>query len=258
MHFVGLLKRPTVPVNSTKGAIENTPHLPLQKEYNLHIASTKRRLITSRPSGVEPVESHHATENLVVNPQVIVSMVLNAHEFFKEKKIDERYEKMALDLIRRYVSTEGLPREEDPFFAAALYMVTRHPWSHPNPLTKSAFAIKLNMKESSIEWYTESITEKLDFYVLHDSTQLPFFMDSQGIIASVVESVVRTTVGEEVASSIINRSVDSPDYLTEKIVDQLCNTVKIVPAVFEQELHTIVRKKIDFESKRLFEQLNRS
>ncbi|TFG33800.1 hypothetical protein EU527_06575 [Candidatus Thorarchaeota archaeon] len=204
------------------------------------------------------MESHHALDNLAVNPQVIVSMVLNAHEFFKEKKIDERYEKMALDLIRRYVSTEGLPREEDPFFAAALYMVTRHPWSYPNPLTKNAFATKLTMKESSIEWYTESIIDKLGFYVLHDNTQLPFFMDPQGIIASVVVSVVRTSVGEEVASSIISRNVDSPEYLTEKIVDQLCNTVKIVPAVFEQELYTLVRKKIDSESKRLFDQLNRS
>lgn len=204
------------------------------------------------------MESHHTIDNLAVNPQVIISMVLNAHEFFKEKKIDEQYEKMALDLIRRYVSTEGLPREEDSFFAAALYMVTRHPWSHPNPLTKSAFATKLNMKESSIEWYTESITEKLGYYVLHDNTQLPFFMDPQGIISNVVDSIVRTTVGEEVASSIISRNVDSPDYLAEKIVDQLCNTVKIVPSVFEQELYSLVRKKIDTESKRLYDQLNRT
>ena len=202
------------------------------------------------------MESNHAIDNLAVSPQVIVSMVLNAHEFFKEKRIDERYEKMALDLIRRYVSAEGLPREEDPFFAAALYMVTRHPWSHPNPLTKNAFATKLNMKESSIDWYTESITEKLDFYVLHDNTHLPFFMDPQGIVASVVESVVRTTVGEEVANSIISRNVDPPEYLTEKIVDQLCNTVKLVPAAFEQELYALVRKKIDVESKRLSDQLN--
>lgn len=202
------------------------------------------------------MESNHVIDNLAVSPQVVVSMVLSAHEFFKENKIDERYEKIALDLVRRYVSTEGLPREEDPFFAAALYMVTRHPWSHPNPLTKNAFATKLNMKESSIEWYTESITEKLGFYILHDNTHLPFFMDPQGIVASVVESVVRTAVGEEVANSIINRSIDPPEYLAEKIVDQLCNTVKIVPSVFEQEIYTLVRKKIEIESKRLFDQLN--
>lgn len=201
--------------------------------------------------------SHHEQDDLAVNPQVIVSTVLNAHEFYKEKKIENRYEKMALDLVRRFISREGVPREEDPFFSAALYIVTRHPWSHPNPLTKSAFATKLVMKESSLEWYTESICEKLGFSVLHDNTQLPFFMDPQGTIASVVDSVVRTTVGEEIVSSIISRSVESPGYLAEKIVDQLCNVVKIVPAVFQQELYNLVRRKIEVESKQLSDQITK-
>ena len=201
--------------------------------------------------------SNHKQEDLAVNPQVIVSMVLSAHEFYKEKKIEKRYERMALDLVRRFVSQEGVPREEDPFYAAALYIVTRHPWSHPNPLTKSAFATKLVMKESSLEWYTESICEKLGFSVLHDSAQLPFFMDPKGTIASVVDSVVRTTVGEEVVSSIIDRNVAAPEYLAEKIVDQLCNVVKIVPTVFQQELYNLIRRKIEAESKQLSDQISR-
>jgi len=200
--------------------------------------------------------SNHEYDDLAVNPQVIVSMVLDAHEFYKEKKIESRYEKMALDLVRRFISREGLPREEDPFFSAALYIVTRHPWSYPNPLTKSNFAAKLVMKESSLEWYTESICEKLGFSVLHDATQLPFFMDPQGTIASVVDSVVRTSVGEEVVSSIINRTVESPEYLAEKIVDQLCNVVKIVPSIFQQELYNLVRRKIEIESKQLSDQIS--
>jgi hypothetical protein len=202
--------------------------------------------------------SHHGYDDIAVNPQVIVSMVLNAHEFYKEKKIESRYEKMALDLVRRFVSQEGVPREEDPFFSAALYIVTRHPWSHPNPLTKSNFAAKLMMKESSLEWYTESICEKLGFSVLHDNTQLPFFMDPQGTIASVVDSVVRASVGEEIVSSIINRSVEAPEYLAEKIVDRLCNVVKIVPAVFQQELYNLIRRKIEVESEALSSQLSRT
>ncbi|MCJ7817576.1 MAG: hypothetical protein MUP60_01890 [Candidatus Thorarchaeota archaeon] len=201
--------------------------------------------------------SHHEHEGLAVNPQVIVSIVLNAHEFYKEKKIESRYEKMALNLVRRFVSREGVPRDEDPIFSAALYIVTRHPWSHPNPLTKSAFATKLLMKESSLEWYTESICEKLGFSVLHDNTQLPFFMDPQGTIASVVDSVVRTSVGEEVVSSIVSRNVEAPEYLAERIVDQLCNVVKIVPSVFQQELYNLVRRKIEVESQQISDQISR-
>jgi hypothetical protein len=201
--------------------------------------------------------SHHGVEDIQINPQVIIESVLHAHDFFSENRIEARYEKMALDLVRRYVSQEGKSREEDPFFAAALYIVTRHPWSYPNPLTKIEFANKLNMKESSLEWYTESICDKLGFSTLHDGTQLPFFMDPLGTISSVVDSVVRANVSEELVISIVSRNVLSPEHLAEKIVDQLCSVVKIVPQVFEQELYALVRKKIEVESKRVSDQIQR-
>ena len=195
-------------------------------------------------------------EHLAVSPQIIVKVVRDAHEFFRENKIDERYESMALDLVRRFVSKEGVPREVDPFFGAALYMVTRHPWSHPNPLTKTEFANKLRMKESSLEWYTESITEKLGFVTLHDNAHLPFFMDPQGIIASVVDSIVSTSVGEVVVRGIVTGSPASYSKLADSIVDRLCNVVKIVPSIFEQNIHNLVRRKIDDESKKLSDQLS--
>jgi hypothetical protein len=201
--------------------------------------------------------SHHDSEDRQIHSHVIVEAVLHAHEFYKEHRIEARYEKMALDLIRRFVSQEGKPREDDPLFSAALYIVTRHPWSYPNPLTKTEFANKLNMKESSLEWYTESICEKLGFSTVHDAAQLPFFMDPQGTIASVVDSVVRANVGEEIVISIVSRNVLSPEHLAEKIVDQLCNIVKIIPQVFEHELHALVRKKIEVESKRVSDQIQR-
>ncbi|MFW9794847.1 MAG: hypothetical protein ACFFEE_11120 [Candidatus Thorarchaeota archaeon] len=195
-------------------------------------------------------------EHLAVNPQEIVKVVRDAHEFYKENKIDERYEIMALDLVRRFISREGVPREVDPFFGAALYMVTRHPWSHPNPLTKTEFASRLRMKESSLEWYTESISEKLGFTTLHDKAHLPFFMDPKGTIASVVDSVVGASVGEVVVRGIVSGSAPSYEQLADAIVDRLCNVVKIIPIVFEQEIHNLVRRKIEEESEKLSNQLS--
>ena len=194
---------------------------------------------------------------LVVNPEIVVTMVMDAHEFFTQNRIDENYETMALDLIRRYVSTEGKPRDNDPFYGAALYMVTRHPWSHPNPLTKTEFASRLRMKESSLEWYTDAIAEKLSFIVLHDKNHLPFFVDPQGTIASVVNSIVTASVGEEVIKGIVTGNAISPHSLEDKIVGKLCDIVSIVPGAFEQELHSIVTRMIEQESKKLLEQLKR-
>ncbi|MGY5875863.1 MAG: hypothetical protein RTU30_08965 [Candidatus Thorarchaeota archaeon] len=199
--------------------------------------------------------AHIENRSIAISPKIVVNTVRDAHEFFKENRIDERYENMALDLIRRFVSLEGMPRDNDPFFGAALYMVTRHPWSHPNPLTKTEFAAKLRIKESSIEWYTDSIVEKLGFIILHDNAQFPFFVDPLGTIASVVDSIVKTSVGEEVVRSIIRGSVLSPDALAEQIVDRLCNVVKIVPSAFEQELYRVAQRKIEEESTRLLSEI---
>jgi hypothetical protein len=55
----------------------------------------------------------------------------------------------------------------------------------------------------------------------------------------------------------VSRNVLSPEHLAEKIVDQLCNIVKIIPQVFEHELHALVRKKIEVESKRVSDQIQR-
>ena len=195
-------------------------------------------------------------EHLAVSPQEIVKVIRDAHEFYKENKIDERYENLAMDLVRRFISREGVPREVDPFFGAALYMVTRHPWSHPNPLTKTEFATRLRMKESSLEWYTDSIVEKLRFTTLHDKAHLPFFMDPKGTIASVVDSVVGASVGEVVVRGIVTGNAPSYEKLAETIADRLCNIVKIIPSAFEQNIHNLVRRKIEEESKRLTDQLS--
>ncbi|MHA1906909.1 MAG: hypothetical protein ACW98Y_06420 [Candidatus Thorarchaeota archaeon] len=194
-------------------------------------------------------------DDLAASPRVVVNLVKDAHQFFKENKIEESYQMMSLDLIRRYVSKEGVPREPDPFFGAALYMVTRHPWSHPNPLTKSEFASRLRMKESSLEWYTEAISEKLGFIILHDKNQLPFFVDPDGTIANVVNSVIRASVGEEVVKSIVTGVAVASHTLAERIVDRLCNIVSIVPSAFEQELLSLAQRRIEEESSRLLNQL---
>lgn len=194
-------------------------------------------------------------KRMVVSPQVIVSVIRDAHEFYVENKIDERYQNIALDLVRRYVSQEGTPREGEPLYGATLYVVTRHPWSHPNPLTKTEFASRLRMKESSLEWYTDSIIEKLGFVVLYDSSRNPFYVDPEGTIMSVIDSIVTGGVGEEVVQGVVKGSAVSPHALADKIVDKLCSVVKVVPHTFEHELHRLVQRKIEEESKRLLDQL---
>ncbi len=199
---------------------------------------------------------HSEGIDIGASPHIIVNTVRDAHEFFAEYNVDERYEFLALDLIRRYVFQEGLPRESEPFFGAALYMVIRHAWSYPNPLTKTEFANKLLLKESSLEWYTECIAEKLGFAVLRDKNHLPFFLDPQGTITSVINSVVRNSVGEEIVRSIVKGVFKAADALTEKIVDQLINVVKILPSAFEQELFNLVQRKIEEESEKLLSEIH--
>jgi hypothetical protein len=190
-----------------------------------------------------------------IDPHEVVRIILDAHEFYSERKIDERYESMALDLVRRYVCHEGLPRENDALFGAALYVVSRHPWSHPNPMTKGEFAAKLSMKDSSLDWFADSIVDRLGYLAIHDKARQKFFVDPQGIVASVLESVVRGSVGEEVVRGVVSGAPLSSTELSEKIVDRLCNVVKIVPLAFEEDLTNVVQRMIEVESKRLTKEL---
>ncbi|NWF96680.1 MAG: hypothetical protein HXY34_11120 [Candidatus Thorarchaeota archaeon] len=199
--------------------------------------------------------SHAEVSSVAVSPQVLVSLIRDAHEFFRERMVDDRYEYMALDLIRRYASKEGVPRESDPLFGAALYVVSRHPWSHPNPMTKVEFASKLNLRESSLDWYTNSIVENVGFLTLHDQSRQKFFLDPQDTIMSVLESVVRASVGEEMVKGVATGSVVSPAELSERIVDRLCSVVKIIPPAFEEDLVGVVQRKIEEESQRLLASL---
>ncbi|MEM4734957.1 MAG: hypothetical protein QXS20_04485 [Candidatus Thorarchaeota archaeon] len=186
-----------------------------------------------------------------VTPHKIASVIRDAYEFYSQRNVDEKYATVALDLIRRYVQQEGIPRESEPMYGAALYIVSRHPWTYPNPVTKAEFAAKLSMKESSLDWYTENMVERLGFLGIHDRTRQKFFIDPQGIVASVLESVVRGSVGEEVVRSIVRGVPLSSAELAEMIVEKICHVVKIVPASFEDDLMTVVQKMIEVESRRL-------
>ncbi len=199
--------------------------------------------------------THVENTSVVVTPQILVNIVRDGHEFFAERRVEARYEYMALDLVRRYVAQEGVPRESDSLFGAALYVVSRHPWSHPNPMSQVEFAARLNLSEPSLDWYTDSIVERLGFITLHDKSQQKFFVDPNDTIVSVMNAIVRASVGEEIVKSVVTGTVISANQLAEFIVDRLCNVVKIVPPVFESDLISTVLRRIDEESSRILKEL---
>ncbi len=199
--------------------------------------------------------SHVENISAVVTPQILVNIVRDGHEFFAERRVEERYEYMALDLVRRYVAREGVPREREALFGAALYVVSRHPWSQPNPMSRVEFAARLNISDASLEWYTDSIVERLGFMTLHDRTRQKFFVDPNDTIVSVMNAIVRASVGEEIVKSVVTGTVLSANQLAEIIVDRLCNVVKILPPVFESDLIAIVLRRIDEESSRILTEL---
>ncbi|MGD9395391.1 MAG: hypothetical protein PVJ05_03090, partial [Candidatus Thorarchaeota archaeon] len=67
---------------------------------------------------------------------------------------------------------------------------------------------------------------------------------------------VGASVGEVVVRGIVTGSPPSYSKLADNIVDRLCNVVKIVPSIFEQDIHNLVRRKIEEESKRLTDQIS--
>ena len=112
------------------------------------------------------------------------SYVKEAYKFYKDHGVKQTYAYYAIDIIIRYLIKLGSswPRERNVLYIAALYIASRHPFSHPNPNSRIEFARRFQIRTSSINWYVTRIVNELSFFKVYDTHSRPYFIDSSGII----------------------------------------------------------------------------
>ncbi|MBS7287476.1 MAG: hypothetical protein KIH01_01675 [Candidatus Freyarchaeota archaeon] len=177
-------------------------------------------------------------------------LVRDAYKFFIKNEVEEALSVYATAILKRYVEAVGIPKEKEAAYVAAMYLAGRHPFSFPNSVSKEEFAERFGLKASSLEWYTESISEKLGFIKIYDYNRFPYYIDPESVIGAVLKSVVKSTVEEISVRMILGIEVMSEEDVVEELVERLVDKLKIVPPVFKGEMHRVIRNLMREELKK--------
>ncbi|MEX2706319.1 MAG: hypothetical protein ACTSSA_02920 [Candidatus Freyarchaeota archaeon] len=182
-------------------------------------------------------------------------LIREAYKFYVKNDVRDALAFGAVALIDRYLRVAKLPKEEDAMFVAALYLISRHPFSFANHTSKQEFAEQFGIKASSLEWYSENLAEKLGFIRIYDYRHFPYYIDPEGVINSVILSVVRLTVEELMIRTVLGVEVFDEDEAIDGIVDRLVDRLKIVPSVFKPEIRRLVSEYMSKEIKKYIRSL---
>ncbi|MGQ9721124.1 MAG: hypothetical protein ACUVXA_07360 [Candidatus Jordarchaeum sp.] len=177
-------------------------------------------------------------------------LIKEAYKYYVKNDVRDALAFGALSLINKYLQVAKLPKEEDAMFIAALYLISRHPFSFANHTSKQEFAEQFGIKATSLDWYSENITEKLGLIRIYDYRHFPYYIEPEGIINSVILSVVRLTVEELMVRTLLGVETFNEDEAIDGIVDRLVERLKIVPNVFKQEIRRIVSEYMSQEIKK--------
>ncbi|NVM28648.1 MAG: hypothetical protein HWN65_07370 [Candidatus Helarchaeota archaeon] len=177
----------------------------------------------------------------------IQTYVREAYKFYKDHGVKRSYAFYAVDIIIRYLIKLGSswPRERNVLYIAALYIASRHPFSHPNPASRYEFAKRFQIKTSSINWYVTRITSELQFVKVYDTHSRPYYIDSSGIIYTLSSSVTRSHVNEHYIRQVALGEPIEINIIADAIIAELVDTLRLIRPVFRRELRRLIISLIE-------------
>jgi hypothetical protein len=177
-----------------------------------------------------------------------------AYRLYVSKQVRQDLILPTLRILASHLGTQELSREPEALYAAALYIAFRHPNTYPNLVPRSYFSDKksrttkrlpadpifrkaFSVKDSSIEWYTKRIVDKLEIIILYDERGLPYFLEKTGPIYRLIDALAEEAAIDAVLTSeIVNRRE-----LLEPIVSGLLNRIftilQLLPRIFYNSLY---------------------
>ncbi|MEA2069983.1 MAG: hypothetical protein U9O98_01690 [Asgard group archaeon] len=165
-----------------------------------------------------------------------IQFLQDAHKFFTKQSVKESFKVFALKVVAKYLSKVGFPRDGKGLNAAALYVVNRIPTSYPNHNSKKEFAERLDVQETSLDWYTSSIVENLNFFTVRDRKNYPYYIERDGITFAVISSVVKVYVEEAIVQGFAKIKPFDIKVIVDKILDMLIRKLRLLPPVFRRDL----------------------
>ncbi|NHJ86895.1 MAG: hypothetical protein FK734_15640 [Asgard group archaeon] len=181
------------------------------------------------------------------SPEETIKLLKDAYDFFGKQAVKESYKVFALKVVAKYIAKAGFPRDQQALNAAALYVAYRLPATHPNHSSRKEFADRLNVSETSLDWYVTSIIENLEFFVLRDRKNFPYYLERDGITFAVISSVVKVYVEEAIVQGLAEIKPFEVKAIIDQILDMLITKLRIIPPVFRRDLGTKIEAELHEE-----------
>lgn len=180
----------------------------------------------------------------------IQSYVKEAYSFYQEHGVKKAYAYYAIDIIIRYLIKLGSswPRERNVLYIAALYIASRHVFSHPNPTSRLEFAKRFQVRTSSINWYVTRITDELSFFKVYDSHSRPYFIDLSGMIHTISAAMTRSRVNEYFIKNVVLDEPIDNTIIAEDILSEVVDKLRLIPAIFRREFRRLILDLIEHYS----------
>ncbi|MFX1564588.1 MAG: hypothetical protein ACFFCH_01205 [Promethearchaeota archaeon] len=177
-----------------------------------------------------------------------------AYRLYAAKRVRQDLILPSLRILASHLGTQAIGREPEALFAAATYIAFRHPNTYPNNVPRSYFSAKtskttkrkpaepifhesFSAKDSSIDWYTKLIVEKLGIIVLYDEQGLPYFLERSGPIYKLIDGLAEEAAIDAVLTSQINSRPELLEPVMSALLNRIFKVLRILPSVFYNSLY---------------------
>jgi|GEM_PF-2764320 len=192
------------------------------------------------------------TGRMDLKPPVIY--LKQAYRLYTSKQVHQDLILPSLRILASHLGTQEIGREPEALYAAATYIAFRHPNTYPNLVPRSYFSSEaakttkrrpaeplfsesFSAKDSSIDWYTKRIVEKLSILVLYDERGQPYFLERTGPIYRLIDGLAEEAAIDAVLTSQISKRPELLEPVMSSLLNRIFNILQILPRVFYNSLY---------------------
>ncbi len=185
-----------------------------------------------------------------------------AYRLFTSKRVRQDLILPSLRILASHLGVHEIGREPEALFAAAVYIAFRHPNTYPNLVPRSYFSAEaskttkrrpaealfqesFSAKDSSIDWYTKRVVEKLEILVLYDERGLPYFLERTGPIYRLIDGLAEEAALDAVLSSQISNRPELLESVMSSLFNRIFNILQILPKVFYNSLYEYLAPHVE-------------
>ncbi len=181
--------------------------------------------------------------------RITIDLIKDGQEFLKQFEIKKDLLLDTISLVYKYLrSNSKIPQNVFKFFIGAYYIISRHPFAFPAHESKKEFCKKFRLPISSLEYCVEKITESLNYIVILDDKNFPYFLDlKRDINMNVIKKMAKLRVDREMMKFLIYNKPINSQILTEELVNESIFEHKAFPEELFRQLYEIAFKFVENE-----------